>query len=192
MIDKAVEIIKDEIGSYIVRLPELEISTEKKIHATPIVKFDGTMAISNDSLGLSLVNVEEERVMKSSKMVTVDSSGHVSHVNPELRLNLYLLIAANFANYDTCLKFLSAAIRFFQSKSVFTHKNTPDLNPAINKLVAELHTLSFEQQNHLWGALGAKYVPSVMYKVRLVSIQEAHKTDEQPPIERTSFAGKGF
>jgi hypothetical protein len=34
----------------------------------------------------------------------------------------------------------------------------------------ELYSLSLEQQNQLWGSLGAKYLPSAIYKVRLVVI----------------------
>ena len=48
------------------------------------------------------------------------------------------------------------------------------------------------QQNHLWGALGAKYLPSVIYKVRMIVIQEALKADEQPPIKIIVASEKGI
>jgi hypothetical protein len=64
------------------------------------------------------------------------------------------------------------------------------LDPGIIKLIVELYTLNFEQQNHLWGFLGAKYMPSVMYKARLLSIQEAHAADDQPPIRIINFTDK--
>ena len=112
--------------------------------------------------------------------------------NPELKLNLYILLVANFALYKTGLEFLSGAIGFFQSKNVFTHDNTVDLDPAIQKLIVEMHTLSFEQQNHLWGSLGAKYLPSIMYKVRLLSIQEGHAKDEQPAVRAIRISERGI
>jgi hypothetical protein len=192
MIDKALEILEKEIQDFIGRLPEFKVNTEKKIHTTSIVKFDGSIAIEDDSLGMSLVNIEEEKVMKSQKTTAVDINGLVSHINPELKINLYLLIAAHFKKYNTGLEFLSGVIRFFQSKSVFTHQNTPALDKAIQKLIVELYTLNFEQQNHLWGALGAKYLPSVMYKIRLLSVQESQKADEEAPIKTAGFSAKGI
>ena len=35
----------------------------------------------------------------------------------------------------------------------------------------------FEQQNYLWGMVGGKYLPSVLYKFRLLVIQENTPTE---------------
>ena len=61
MIDKVVDTLQKEIQAYLESMPELKISNAKKIYATSVVKFDGTPAINDDSLGLTLVNIEEER-----------------------------------------------------------------------------------------------------------------------------------
>jgi hypothetical protein len=50
------------------------------------------------------------------------------------------------------------------------------------RLHPELYTLTFEQINHLWGSLGGKQSPFVMYKVRLVKVQSL-VTSEGPLIE---------
>jgi len=192
MIDKALEVLANDIHAYLEHLPELGVTTEDVISLSHIVKDNGSIAIDPDSLGLSLVNVEEDRILKSLKTTAIADDGTVSHVNPELKLNLYILIAANFGDYKKGLQYLTGIIRFFQSKNVFTHQNTPDLDSQIEKLIVELHTLSFEQQNHLWGALGAKYLPSVMYKVRLIAIQEAQKADEEPPIRIIESSERGI
>ena len=47
----------------------------------------------------------------------------------------------------------------------------------------ELYTLTFEQINHLWGSLGGRQIPFVMYKLRLVSITERALVREVPLIE---------
>ena len=39
------------------------------------------------------------------------------------------------------------------------------------EICLDLHTLSFEQLNDLWGSLGGKQVPFVMYRARLIPIQ---------------------
>jgi hypothetical protein len=192
MIDIALNVLKNCIRDYLIRLPNLNITSEEPIVLDHFVEHDGTIAIPPNTLGLSLVNVEEERVIKSQKAFFKAPDGRVAHVNPEIKLNLYTVIAANFSTYKTGLEFLSAVIRFFQSKNVFTPENTPELDPSIQKLIVELYTLNFEQQNHLWGSLGAKYMPSVMYKAHLLAIQEAHAADDQPPISVINFSDKSI
>ena len=190
MIDKALEVLKNGIRDYLVQLPDLNITSQEFIHLDHIVEADGNLALPGDSLGLSLVNIEEERVTKSQQNFGRSTDGRIVHMNPEIKLNLFVLIVANFSNYRTGLEFLSAAIRFFQSKSVFTPADTPALDVAIQKLIVEMMTMSFEQQNHMWGSLGAKYLPSVMYKVRMLTIQEALAADEQEPITMINLTGK--
>jgi hypothetical protein len=51
------------------------------------------------------------------------------------------------------------------------------------KFTMELFTLSFEQINHLWGSLGGRQMPFVMYKLRLVTISEHAVVREVPLIE---------
>lgn len=183
MIDTALKAIKLELSAFIKRLPEFNLTdTADAVELCPVSKPDGSSAMKAETLVLALANIEEERVNKSQQTAYKASDGKVSHINPEIRLNLYLLVIANFDKYLTGLQYLSAAVRFFQSKCVFTRQNTANLDPSIEKLITDLHTINFEQQNHLWGSLGAKYQPSVMYKVRLISIQEGLKSSEAPPI----------
>jgi hypothetical protein len=47
----------------------------------------------------------------------------------------------------------------------------------------EMYTLSFEQVNHLWGTLGGKQMPFVLYKLRLIAITERKLVREVPLIE---------
>ncbi len=188
MIDKALEVLAGGIRDYLVRLPGLNITSEEPVHLSNVANPDGSLAMPDDTLGLSLVNIEEERTVKSQQAYVTSPEGRVEHVNPELRLNLYIVIIANYITYKTGLEFLSGVIRFFQSKNVFTPANTPEIDPAIQKLIVDMHTLDFEKLNNLWGCLGAKYLPSVMYKVRMLTIQEALAADEQPPIRKVQIS----
>jgi hypothetical protein len=191
MIDKALKFLQTEIGKYLEKI-KLKNPSEEKVHLKSLVEYDGNIAIPPNSLGISLINIEEERVVKSQNSVLRTSEGHISHINPEIKLNLYILISAYFNDYATGLEYLSGAVRFFQGTNVFTHQNTPSLDPSIQKLIIELYTLNFEQQNHLWGSLGAKYLPSVVYKVRMIVIQEALKADEQSPITIINASIRGM
>ncbi len=191
MIYNALEVLRGETSDYLKSLPELNISGTKVVEMSNVAKEDGSIEIPNNSLGLSLVNIEEERTVRDVAPHRVNPDQSISHLNPEIRLNLFILFTAHFSDYKTSLQFISGLIRFFQRKSVFTPENSPTLSPAIERLVAELHPLNFEQQNNLWGTLGGKYLPSVLYKIRAISIQEGQIKDLQAPITSVRIVGQG-
>lgn len=191
MIYDALETLRSEASDFLKSLPELNVSGSKLVELSNVAKEDGLIEIPSNSLGLSLVNIEEERIVRDVRPHRVNPDNSISHLNPELRLNLFVLFSAHFTDYKTSLQFISGLIRFFQKKAVFTPENSPTLPAAIERLIAELHPLNFEQQNNLWGALGAKYLPSVLYKIRTVPLQEGQVKDQQLPITTISIAGKG-
>jgi len=103
-------------------------------------------------------------------------------LEPELKLNLHLLFAANFKVYDQALKYISHVLTYFQSHPSFTSVEYPPLDTWIEKLTTELQSLSYEQLNQVWAFIGGKQLPSVIYKVRMVSLQAMVPTLIQPPI----------
>jgi len=181
MIGSALELLKNHINEYLLKLPELKINNEEKIVLDHINDQNGNQ-IKENFLYISLVNIEEERVLKAQNGSVTNNDGIVSYMNPEIRLNLFVLISSYFKNYKTGLDFLSAAIGGLQGKNVFTPQNTPGMDSSIKKLIVEMHTVGFENHNHLWGSLGAKYIPSVLYKVRLITIQEELAESERKRI----------
>ena len=173
MIDKAIILIKDKVNAYLKLKADI---TDDKVALNNILSQDGsTSHLPDNSILLSLVNIEEDRILANSKDIYKEvSDDSISKINPPVHLNLYVLFSANFSedNYIEAIKFLSYIIGFFQGYPVFNHQNSSELNENIEKLIFDLYNMNFEQQNHLWGTLGAKYMPSVIYKVRLVTIQE--------------------
>jgi hypothetical protein len=181
MIDKALSTISKELAAYLDVAAGLDGLGSDKIQVSHLFNSNGD-PIPTD-IGMTLVNIEEDRVNRpiDPYLKTVDG---VTKVNPEIKLNIYVLFSANFTGlYDEALKFISHVIHFFQSKSVFTTANTPDLDPSIGKLVAELHPMSFEQQNYLWGMVGGKYLPSVMYRFRMITVQEGLSVESVEKIK---------
>jgi len=154
---------------------------EDKVILSNIVNQDGSLAITeSDKVVLTLVNIQEE---------TVSSRTHsMTNINRPINLNLYVMCSAYFIdnNYPEALKFLSAVISFFQANCVFTHNNTPDLDINIEKLTFEIVNQDLQAQSHLWGTLGGKYLPSVLYKVRMVTIQEGNLNMEYSRISGLS------
>lgn len=127
---------------------------------------------------VSLVNVAEEGTLKN-KPAFRQVGGQNLELQPPVHINLYLLFAANLRDYGKSIDRLLRVIEFFQGKKIFEFKNAPiasvDPNLASSsgeiELTIELHTLSFEQLNDLWGSLGSKQVPFVLYRARLIPVQ---------------------
>ena len=108
--------------------------------------------------------------------------------NPGININLYVLFSAYSPHYETALGIVSDVLGFFQAKSLFNHSNTPGLDRNIEKVIADLYTLSFEQQNYIWSIMGAKYLPSVMYKLRMFSVDEASIKDKVKPVKEINIS----
>ncbi|MBR9997748.1 MAG: DUF4255 domain-containing protein [Cyclobacteriaceae bacterium] len=173
MISKSLIFIEDQVNLYFQGL--LGPSTQKYAVLGNIARIiDGNENNEDeDSSGviISLVNIEEDRISKNPDGIyrQVDK---VIKSNPEILVNLYVLFSANTSDYITALNRISSVIQCFQSNNFFTSDSFPSLVKEIEKLHLELYTMNFEQINHLWSTLGGKYLPSVLYKVKLVTIAD--------------------
>lgn len=170
IIYQAISFLKNQLNSYL----KFQLGNEyaDMVHISNPVSQDGSPASgTTDRVLLTLATIEEEKIGKvqSPQLKTVNGKG--VRVSPEINVNLYLLVIANRSNYEESLKFLSHIITFFQGKNVFDKQNSPDLDTEIRKLIIDLHTVSFEQLNNVWGAMGAKYMPSALYKIRMLTVQ---------------------
>ena len=150
------------------------------------ISFGGTETYLNGRIVLSLVNIMEESTMKNASAYQMNN-GRPELANPPAFLNLFLLFTANFNNppgnngdsvaYNNSITRLSQVIEFFQSKRVFTVQNSPDPNivqdPDLQDLrvAMDLYSMTFEQVNHLWGSLGGKQAPFVMYKAWITPVK---------------------
>ncbi len=132
----------------------------------------------DDKLIVSLVNIEEERSLKNARTVRANGlTGTLEYRNAPVSLNLYLLFSANFTNnYDKSLRILSLVIEFFQGQTTFRTPAPGGVGALADgqaELTFNLYTMTFEQLNHLWGALGGKQLPSALYRVYLVQLEDA-------------------
>ena len=143
--------------------------------------------LPDNKILISLIGVEEETALKQQRKYAKQTSGNVFFREPELKVNLFVLFAAHFDDYITGLKHLSGTIRFFQAYNVFDSASYPTLksfNSELDKLIVDFHSLPLDQQYQFWQALGGKFLPSVLYKVRMLIYQEnAEIITEQPIIE---------
>jgi hypothetical protein len=204
MIDNALKVIANEVNKYVVRKldPDRDPTATKRIATGNVAKVQesdasGTRSESSLAPGiLTLVNIEEERLAKSSNSY-VRVNDKVEYKNPKIFLNLYCLFAVNHSSYDTSLQYLSLIIQFFQYRNYITHKNTPPdnglaLDSKVERLVFEMVSMNSEQVNHLWAVLGGKYLPSVLYKVRMVTIEDDTAEMEAETISKLSIANSNI
>lgn len=191
MINESLQFIADELNKYLVLKMGPANEPPRLILGNVSRLFDGEVAATGlvNRVILSLVNVEEDRVAKQQEnFVRTDVS--TRYKNPQLYLNLYILFSANRTGYADALQHLSYILQFFQFQHVFTPITHPDLDPRIQKLIVDLCTLNFEQVNHLWSTLGGKYIPSVLYKVRQITIDEDLTLSESGFIKEVQINDK--
>lgn len=183
MIHQAIQFVISELNAYLnLRSPSL---APDRVVLDSLFDAGGNInADAKEKVVLSVVNVQEDPVYHSVKLYEKRPDGSAEMVRPEVRVNLFLLFVANISDYDESLKALEHVISFFQARHVFNYSGIPSLSDQAGRMVFELYSMTFEQQNHLWGALGAKYQPSVMYKVGLVGIRDRQLEAEVRPVEQ--------
>lgn len=179
MINTALTFLVSELNSFFRNVMNLQ---EDKVILASISEIDGSFAVkNNDKVTVSLVNIAEEAALRNNMGNTTYGSTYAT-VNPTIYLNLYVLCAASFNTYDESLKFISGVVSYFQGKNVFNHTNAPALPQQIDKLIVELEKTTYQDMSYIWGMLGSKYLPCVLYKVRMLTIQEGEWKDSIPVI----------
>lgn len=172
MIQDVVPAIVNELNRF---LKSKHNINEEKAIMSHIVNADGSIAIQeSDKIIVTLTGIEAERSKSNTGTYKPTSSGGFTKVNPPVEVNIYLLFSAYFTseNYVEGLKFISSVIAFFQSRQgIFSTQNTPALNGIIERLSAELVSPDFKDQSNVWNGLGAKYLPSVLYRIKTLPIE---------------------
>ena len=138
-----------------------------------IVNQDGNLAIKEENkVIITLVNIERDGSHQWQ------GGGSVRGEMP-VHINLYILFSAYFADYAEALKHISGVIGFFQANPNYTHES--------NTVKIELHNIDFRELGNMWSGIGAKYIPSVLYKIRTLNMDEDRIRDEIPPITGITY-----
>lgn len=185
MISHALTIVINELNThfattYLTTTPQVELGNLAEGFAAS----SGNGGLARDQIYLSMVNITEEKtLMNLPNYVRNDATLRVTYKNPPVFLNLQILLVATHVNYSDALLVLSRAIRFFQSHNVFTQDSVNPASLTANapmnsldrlesfKLIFDLYSPSMEEVNHLWGTLGGKQYPFVLYVLRLLDLQ---------------------
>ncbi|WP_378176288.1 DUF4255 domain-containing protein [Aquimarina sp. SS2-1] len=175
MIFEVLQIITEEINNFF----SIEIE-EKPVSLDNIAFIESETTDNNNTnnnVVLSLLHTEEEATLKNILNHQIEGT-KVVYKNNKVHLNLYIMFSANRSDYTESLKSLSKIIEFFQSKRIFTQSNTSfdrELEGMDRikdfRFTVELFSPSFEEMNFIWGTLGGKQYPSVIYKVSVLEIE---------------------
>jgi hypothetical protein len=177
MIDTAMNFIVGEINGM---LSSRFQSNENLAVLSSLANPDGTLppGIEN-KIVLTLINVEREASANGSSWPMRQLQEGFGRVSPPLGLNLLVLVTASFSsNYGEGLKVLSNVAGFFQSK------------PSFNAQSSATFPHSIHEVNNVWSILGAKYMPSIAYKVRMLVVQENRMVERVPAVTAPSATVK--
>jgi hypothetical protein len=150
-----------------------------------LVELDGSVApAANNKLVLTLVNIEKDTLPFRPNTGSRGRDERLLQNSAPLFVNLYLMLSANFGagNYAEALKYISHAIAFFQQRPMFDQLNSPGLDERIERLALDIENLPIAELNNLWSLLGGRYLPSMFYKVRMVTIDAKALTGQLPVI----------
>jgi len=172
MIDQALTVISHEINQHLKLRFNLN---EDKVVLSSLMGQDGKVAIQDQNKVIcSLFDLSEESTVKNATGYRESNNGMFSRKS-NLYLNLYILFASYFTsqNYTDALKYLSEVIAFFHAKPLLDKANSPSMtHTGLDTLKVEIYHQDASAKNNLWSMLGAKYMPSITYKISLLVISD--------------------
>ena len=173
MLHPCLDLIRTELNAHIKTRAEIE--EDKIILANLGGQGPAEEAQLVNKVTMSVVDiVQEEQGDTSQEYIPQRGGGYLTQNQP-LNFNIHLLFSAYSKTGYVLegLKYLSLVIAFFQSKNYFDTGNTPLLQQLdLDSISMELVNLSYQEKSALWTYIGAPYVPSVLYKLGIIPVED--------------------
>tara|TARA_B100001113_G_C21113632_1_gene624375 strand:- start:1936 stop:2475 length:540 start_codon:yes stop_codon:yes gene_type:complete len=130
-----------------------------------------------NKISVFLLGLEEDKTSKNKSLGRIVSP-------PVVTLNVNIMFAAYFTNnsYLESLRYITLVLEFFQKNPNFDFEDTPGLPYECSQIHAQIYNLDIESNMRLWSSIGAKYIPSVAYKIKHVLIDSDLVYEDVPPI----------
>ncbi|MEM0995741.1 MAG: DUF4255 domain-containing protein [Bacteroidota bacterium] len=176
MIKEALEYVVEDLNDHFRRVLDPRPVKDLAVLSV-IVDQQGEVAVKEENaIIFSVLSIQEEK--KSGA-----TNGRGERRAP-IDLNLYVLVSGYFPGQLTgdALQLISIAIEFFYDKNVFLPSNSPGLSTGIHRMSWEIYNMDFTEQSNLWSAIGAKHMPSVIYRVRLQLVPGTRQRISAPRI----------
>lgn len=182
MIAHALNIVIHELNNH---LTDSSVPPVKVGNVAEVV-LSGT---GREGVCVSVVNIKEEKTLKNTPTYLRDEASlKTVYHNPPVFLNFLILITATHTDYNSALLMLSRVIRFFQFRNSFDQESVApeSMNGAEDngdklesfKLIFDLYSPTLEEVNHLWGTLGGKQYPFVLYVMRMLELKYEARQSE--------------
>lgn len=184
MIEEALSFTQQALNQYLMMTFG---NRDRNVVINHVVNDDNSIPLTNQNkIVLSLINVENETTKPFYNRYHQQSDGSISNINPTEKFNLDLLITAIYQDYSEALKFLSSTIKFFQIHSSVSIRSFSFFPDQLEKLEYELVKMNFDKMFNLWSSMGAKYKPSMVYKIKLINIQGDEVITYQESVRQTA------
>lgn len=184
MISQALKFSSQTLNQFVKNRMKLD---ENKVVLNNLIENNGSVPLLNRNMVvMSLINIEKETARPFNVRNIKLDNGNYAGINLSEKYNLDVLISTSFDDYTEGLKFLDAVLMFFQAHPYVDSQAFPGLPAGISKLEYENEKMSYHQMHNLWTAMGAKYQPSILYKIRLVTVQAGETKDIRTAVEQNA------
>ena len=181
MIQQILPTVVDELNDY---LKNKFNAVEDKAILSNIIDQDGTLGVEgSNKIIATLIFIEKDHTFKAG---AAQFAGHqYLEFSPPVHINLTVMFSALFNknHYVEALKYISGVIYFFQGKPLFTAQNTPKLGKSVDKIYFDMMSTSTSELMNIYSMLGAKYMPSVIYKIKMLSFNQDQIVSELPAMK---------
>jgi hypothetical protein len=156
------------------------VSNLQEVGGVPVIQ-------SANKLVLFLSGVERDTLAHRSTSTPIAYHNGIIQNAAPVYLNLLVMCAANLSgsHYPEALKFLSRAIAFFQGNPVLDHQNTPGMDTRLERLALNMENLSSQEMHSLWSIHGGRYLPSALFRVRMITLDAGAVRSRDPAIRQT-------
>ena len=174
-----------EVFTFFKNLLESHFNNEITVGFPPTIGPNDSISFV-EGLNLVLVNLEQDESTRPANPYIRKEGNDFYNVMPEIRLNMHLLAIANWTSdsdqgYISGLNVLSKVIRFFQARRVFRQEDEAKFPEGVEKLLVDMITLPYKEQNEVWNALRTHYRPSALFRVRMIIFRE--DIDTKAPVQ---------
>lgn len=181
MIADALSFLRDRINAFSAGGPQIELGNVSRYNRGD----DFNEGLQNKVL-LSIINIEEDTVVRHVQHFKREANGIVFK-NPPVHLNFTLLFASTHTDYTSALIALETIVLFFQKNWFFSVESSPELvgynavhDIKIEKMTFEIANLPLDGVSQLWGALGGHHMPCVLYRMRMLPLDNNEGTGGEP------------
>ena len=171
MIYPAVKFLSDTLNQFLVNTFQLHESVVSVDH---LLQPDGSASRAIDNkVVLTVINIEEETLKPFHSNIKRLATGEFAQTNETRKYKLYVMFSCNHKVYAEALKFIDAILLFFQQTPFVSSETNSDIPTQLQKLDFEIEKINYTAMQNLWNSMGVKYRPSLVYMIRLITVQSS-------------------